>query len=262
MEKDLNMEGKKKITDSDVLFSAISIKMNAFLMNPTARGGNLGAIFPSVETIVEEIRKKEENCASEEKIMSEDKIALTVFALLKDGFLHSNSLTVHLFFTLVDWDTISFETANTLASGIYEFATTTSLDEEKKSDNKYGKMFWYPIVELYKRYGKKQDATGEIGKLFDYLQTTKSYEGNIKFDEVLEMEKLHANDDTKELMAQNVERHMEEYKEMNKLPTFTREKIKCPQCNSEDIENAPQKKGLFKNKKPMTFKCKSCGYLW
>lgn len=262
MEKEKEVK-KGPISDLDVLFSAIAIKMNAFLMNPIAKGGNLGAIFPAVEEIVAEIRAKYESGVNDEaKKATEDKIALTVMALIKDGFIHSNSLTVHLFFGLVDWDSISDDTVEKFADGIYEFATATTLDSENRSDNKYGKMFWYPITELEGLLPGKKATCENLVKLFDYLSSTKSLDGKIKLDEIRDIREEHIHDDARALMEENVKNHIAEYKNMNRLPSFPGVKISCPECGSNEIENAKQKKFFIGPKKPKTFKCKKCGYTW
>ncbi|MCR5468180.1 MAG: hypothetical protein K6F37_04390 [Lachnospiraceae bacterium] len=248
----------KQITDLDVLFSAIAIKMNAFLMNPVARGGNLGAIYPAIEQIVGDIRSKTEGSSIHE---TEDKIALTMMALIKDGFIHSNELTVHLFFSLIKWDALSDGTLEKLAEDIYEFVTASSLDDEKRSDNKYGKLFYYPIIMLEETLSASSNCEKRT-ELIKYLKETKNFDGIIKYDEIAGIYEANKDSDIKSLMAENVAHHIEEYKSMNRLSSFERVKITCPECGSEDIANAPEKKFFLGKKKPKTFKCNSCGYSW
>jgi len=252
--EEYKIKNKGPVTDEDVQLSAIAIKMNSFLMNPTARGGNLGAIYPAVKQIVDQLREMDSS-KHETGVAVEDKIALTVSALVKDGILHSNSYTVHLFYGLFDFEKLSDETIETIADNIYEFATTGYEDEERKSNNKYGKMFWYPVTELEKL------GRADL-KILDYVRNTKSLDGNLKIDEIHEMKELHKNDNVEELMKEIVENHIKEYKEMNRLPEVERDRA-CPDCGSNDITDLTKaKKSLFSFGKRKTFKCNKCGISW
>jgi ssDNA-binding Zn-finger/Zn-ribbon topoisomerase 1 len=64
--------------------------------------------------------------------------------------------------------------------------------------------------------------------------------------------KLNIVDDKQIDLAQSTIREFQEKTKDDDLPSF------CPECDSENIELATQKKGIFRSK----YRCMKCGYQW